>query len=189
MMPSLTSGWPSFAVLLAKRIVQANASSHPPPSAKPLIAAREGFPSVSSRCKTPWPKMENSLPSTALRWASSLMSAPATRAFSPAPVRISTRTSALLELVKHDVGDVAGGVETHEIEQGQGAHRVAAAQLHRFVDVFDRGDALFERADGVEHVRHQQAVDDEACSVAGAHRRLAQPLCKCHDFLENVGVG
>src|SRR2546429_6469084 len=62
--PSFTSGCPSFAVLLAIRMVQESASSQPPPSANPLIAQIDGFPIVSSRWKTPWPKSENSLPLT-----------------------------------------------------------------------------------------------------------------------------
>src|SRR5712692_7681722 len=90
-MPSFTSGCPSFAVLLAIRMVQESASSQPPPSANPLIAQIDGFPIVSSKWKTPWPKSENSFPFTGVCNASSLISAPATNAFSPAPVRISTR--------------------------------------------------------------------------------------------------
>src|SRR5713226_1909037 len=91
--PNFTSGWPSFAVLLAIRIVQESASSHPPPSANPLIAQIDGFPIVSSNRSTLCPKSENSLPSTGVRVASSPMSAPATNDFSPAPVKISTRTA------------------------------------------------------------------------------------------------
>src|SRR5713226_3041106 len=90
-MPSFTSGCPSFAVLLAIRIVQESASSQPPPSANPLIAQIDGFPIVSSRWKTLWPKSENSLPLTGVCNASSLISAPATNAFSPAPVLIIAR--------------------------------------------------------------------------------------------------
>ena len=56
------------------------------------MAQMEGLPMLSSRWNTPWPKMENSLPFTGVCCASSLISAPATKAFSPEPVRISTRT-------------------------------------------------------------------------------------------------
>src|SRR5260370_4069080 len=90
-MPSFTSGCPSFAVLLAIRIVQDSASSQPPPRSNPLIAQMDGFPIVSSRWKTLCPKSENSFPLTGVCNASSLISAPATNAFSPAPVRINTR--------------------------------------------------------------------------------------------------
>src|SRR5216683_2646373 len=69
-------------------------ASQPPPSANPLIAQIDGFPIVSSKWKTLWPKSENSFPFTGVCNASSLISAPATNAFSPAPVRISTRTAA-----------------------------------------------------------------------------------------------
>src|SRR5215510_12844562 len=63
-MPSFTSGWPSLAVLLAIRMVQESASSHPPPSANPLIAQIEGLPIVSNKWKTLCPYSENSFPFT-----------------------------------------------------------------------------------------------------------------------------
>ena len=43
MSPSLTSGCPRRAVSAATRSVHAMASSHPPPSAKPFIAAINGY--------------------------------------------------------------------------------------------------------------------------------------------------
>ena len=94
MMPSPTSGSPSFALSDAKRMWQASASSHPPPSAKPLIAAMTGFPRVSISRSAAWPSLEDASPWSGVITASSLMSAPATKAFSPAPVRITTPTSA-----------------------------------------------------------------------------------------------
>ena len=51
MMPRLISGWPSRAVSAAMRSVHAIASSQPPPSAKPLIAAMTGLPRFSIRSK------------------------------------------------------------------------------------------------------------------------------------------
>jgi len=50
-MPSLPR-LSELGVLVAMRMVQASASSQPPPSAKPLIAAIEGFPKVSSLLST-----------------------------------------------------------------------------------------------------------------------------------------
>ena len=91
--PSLTSGWPNFAVSAASRTVQAIASSHPPPSANPLTAAMTGFPSRSIRSNTPCPSSACALPASGVSVESSLMSAPATNAFSPAPVRMTTRTA------------------------------------------------------------------------------------------------
>src|SRR5262244_3056095 len=61
----------------------------------------------------------------------------------------------LLELVEHDVGDVIGGVEPHEVEQGERAHRIAAAQLHGVVDILARRHAGFQHADRVEQVRDE----------------------------------
>src|SRR5712691_862517 len=41
-------------------------------------------------------------------------------------------------LVEHDLRHVHGGIEAHQVEQGERAHRVAAAELHGLVDVFKR---------------------------------------------------
>ncbi len=94
MIPSFTSGVPRRALSEAMRTWQAMASSQPPPSAKPLTAAITGLPRSSMRSSTFWPRIERSLPSTGDCVASSAMSAPATKAFSPAPVRITPRMAA-----------------------------------------------------------------------------------------------
>ncbi len=65
------------------------ASSHPPPSANPFTAAMIGLPHRSRLRKTRWPASERSLPSIAPWWASSEISAPATNALVPDPVRIA----------------------------------------------------------------------------------------------------
>src|SRR5208282_2757492 len=92
--PRCTSGCPSFAFSLARRMVQARASSHPPPSANPLMHAITGLPRISIKSSTACPRCAYSLPETASCFASSPISAPATKAFSPAPVRIATRIEA-----------------------------------------------------------------------------------------------
>src|SRR5947207_1110490 len=94
MIPRLISGWPMRAVSAAMRSVQAIASSQPPPRQKPLIAAITGLPMFSIRSRTCCPRCACSLPCVGLSAASSLMSAPAMNAFSPAPVTITTRTDA-----------------------------------------------------------------------------------------------
>ena len=90
MIPRLTSGWPNLARSDAIRIEHAIASSHPPPSAKPLTAAIEGLPMVSSRLNTPWPRSAISRPLSASFLTSSEISAPAANAFSPEPVKMTT---------------------------------------------------------------------------------------------------
>src|SRR5437870_4764568 len=77
-------------------------------------------------------------------------------------------------LLEHDLADVVGGIEAHEVEQGERSHRVAAAELHRLVDVLDRADARLVRADGVEEVRDEEAIDDEAGVVAARDRLFAE---------------
>src|SRR4051812_35721911 len=93
MIPRLISGCPSLAVSAAMRIVQAIASSQPPPSAYPLIAAITGLPMCSTRSSTCWPRIACLRPPAGVCVASSLMSAPAMNDFSPAPVRITARTA------------------------------------------------------------------------------------------------
>ena len=75
-------------------MVQAIASSQPPPSAKPLMQAITGLPRFSMASTMAWPRWVYSLAETGVCCDSSPMSAPATNAFSPAPVRMTTRTSA-----------------------------------------------------------------------------------------------
>ena len=74
--------------------MQAIASSQPPPSVKPLSAAITGLPSASMASNTRCPAVACALPWAGDCTASSLMSAPATKAFSPAPVSTMARTDA-----------------------------------------------------------------------------------------------
>jgi len=76
------------------RMVHAIAVSHPPPRAKPLIAAITGLPRFSTRSSTSCPTRLDLSASIALACASSPMSAPAMNALSPAPVRMTPRTAA-----------------------------------------------------------------------------------------------
>src|SRR5690606_19286285 len=72
----------------------ASASSRPPPSAKPLMAATVGNGSAASVLVTSWPLSAASRPPNASRSCfKAAMSAPATKA-RPAPVRTSARTLA-----------------------------------------------------------------------------------------------
>src|SRR4051812_25338610 len=70
------------------------ASSQPPPSAKPLIAAITGLPSVSIASKTCCPRLAVLCAPTPDWRDNSAMSAPATNALSPAPVTTTARTPA-----------------------------------------------------------------------------------------------
>jgi len=90
----VTSGWPNFAVSTAILMVHAIAVSQPPPSAKPLMAAITGLPRFSMRSSTSCPKRLDCSAWKAVTCASSLMSAPAMNALSPAPVRMTPRTEA-----------------------------------------------------------------------------------------------
>ena len=91
--PSVTSGRPSFALSAAMRRWQHIASSRPPPSAKPLTIATTGLGMRSMRRIRRWPTSEKSRAWTGLRPDISAMSAPATKAFAPAPVSTTARTA------------------------------------------------------------------------------------------------
>ncbi len=72
--------------------------SQPPPSAKPLIAAITGMGKVSSLRNTSLPFLPKASPSALVSVLISPMSAPATKDFCPAPVKIRHLTSSRLTL-------------------------------------------------------------------------------------------
>ena len=94
MIAQRTSGWPKRAFSAATRMSQASTSSVPPASAKPFTAAMSGF-HVSKRVIPP--KLKSFSSSRFARAVSSgissLRSAPAQKARSPAPVRMPTQAS------------------------------------------------------------------------------------------------
>src|SRR5437867_2062779 len=125
-MPSFSSGWPNLAFSLAMRRWQAIASSHPPPSAKPFTAAITGLPHVSSRRSTAWPRSARAFPSNGPCLARSPMSAPATKALGPAPVRIAQR--ALPEAhIERDLESAAAMAEAIRTLQVRGAPLIGIA--------------------------------------------------------------
>lgn len=64
--------------------------------------------------------------------------------------------------------NVAQRVEAHEVRKLKRTHWVARAELHGCVNVLDAGVASLDETDGLEHVGHQEAVDDEAaCGARG----------------------
>src|ERR671915_1129284 len=74
----------------------ARASSQPPPSANPFTAAIVGFGMVSSSRPHSWPSAPHSRAASTPSSLMYLMSAPAAKARSPAPVRTITRVPASL---------------------------------------------------------------------------------------------
>jgi uncharacterized protein YbjT (DUF2867 family) len=85
--------------------------------------------------------------------------------------------SALAELVEQHVADRRRACRGRRSRAASsGPIGCAGAGLHRVVDLVDRPDALLVGAHRVEHVRHEQAVDDEARLVLGRDRELALRL-------------
>ena len=87
--PIKISGWPKTAFSDANRISQDMASSVPPPSAKPLTAAIDGFGMVSISLNVRCPNSMTGTISRDVAFCIRAISAPATNALSPAPVRIT----------------------------------------------------------------------------------------------------
>ena len=92
-MPSPTSGCPNTAFSEQILMSQLMEISHPPPSAKPFTAAITGIGKVSSLRNTSLPFLPKASPSALVRVLISPISAPATKDFWPAPVRIRQRTA------------------------------------------------------------------------------------------------
>src|SRR5450756_1848224 len=80
----------------------------------------------------------------------------------------------VLEAVIEDVGDGQHCVETDEVGESQGPHRLVEAELHPFVDVLCRGDALIQSEDRLVEHGDEHPVDDEAGVVLGDGHLLAQ---------------
>ena len=91
--PRPTSGCPNTALSEQIRISQLMEISHPPPRANPLTAAITGIGSVSILRKISFPFLPKASPSSFVRVLISAISAPATKDFSPAPVRIRHLTA------------------------------------------------------------------------------------------------
>src|SRR5206468_13091115 len=83
------------------------------------------------------------------------------------------RVAGFAEFLEHHLGDVQRSVEAHQIEQGERSHRIAAAELHRRIDVLERREPALVDTDRVEPVGHEETVDDERGRVLGLYRRLA----------------
>ena len=66
---------------------------------------------------------------------------------------------------------------------------MAAAELHRGVDVLERGQPALVDADRVEQVGHEQPVHDEGRRVLRLHRRLADGARPLGDRLHGRLVG
>src|SRR3990167_385940 len=68
------------------------------------------------------------------------------------------------------------GIQTDQVGQRQRPHGLTAAQLHAGVDVLGSGQALLQGEDGLVEHRHQNPVDHETRTVAGADRGFADAL-------------
>src|SRR5213596_450018 len=84
------------------------------------------------------------------------------------------RVALLAVLGEHDLGDLVGRIQSDEVEQRQWTHGIAAAQLHRLVDIRYAPHAALDRTDGIEQVRDEQQIDDEARVVLRRHGLLAE---------------
>src|SRR5207253_2759653 len=95
------------------------------------------------------------------------------------------RVALVAVLGEHDLGDLVGRIQSDEVEQRQWTHGIAAAQLHRLVDIRYAPHAALDRTDGIEQVRDEQQIDDEARGgegQLGLHPQFAaRPVpARCH---------
>ena len=100
------------------------------------------------------------------------------------------RVQPVAALLVHRVEDLVRRVEADQVEQRQRAHRVAAAEAHRGVDVLARGVVALEHRGRVVEVAEQQRVGDEAGLVAarrpGSCRSVRDQL---GDVVEHLRLG
>ena len=94
--------------------------------------------------------------------------------------------SFLTEFFEHDIRDVVGRFQPHEIEQRKRSHRIAAPEFHALVDVFDIAHTFLESADGVEQIRNEQSIHYESRSIGSADGNFSQAGREFHRFIENA---
>ncbi len=82
---------------------------------------------------------------------------------------------------------IFGHIQTHLVHQAQGAHWHAELQ-HGPVHILHLG-ALIEKAGGLQHVGHQNAVDHKARAVFDHHRQLAHFLHQQLRLCRHLGAG
>ena len=76
------------------------------------------------------------------------------------------------------LADRGGHVESDEIQQRQGPHRVPGSEAHAGVDVLGIHGGLFEQAHGAEQIREEQPIDDEAGDVGDLDGCLLEVLAQ-----------
>ena len=99
------------------------------------------------------------------------------------------RVQPVAALLVHRVEDLVRRVEPDQVEQRQRAHRVAAAEPHRGVDVLAAGVLALVHRDRVVEVAEQQGVGDEARLVATDHGALPEPAEQRLDVVEDLLLG
>ena len=74
--------------------------------------------------------------------------------------------------------DILGDVQAHFVDEPQRAHRHPEIE-HRGIDLLD-GRALREQLRRLDHVRQQDAIDEEPGAVPDEHGHLADLLHETH---------
>ena len=82
--------------------------------------------------------------------------------------------------------NVISRIQAHKIQQRKRPHGISAAQLHRIINILNRPNTLFVRANRIQQIRHQQPVYDESRLVRRTHRNLAQLFPKLVSRLINI---
>src|SRR5512135_3075618 len=192
MIPRFTSGWPNRAVSAAISRSHAIATSHPPPSANPLITPMTGWDIDSMKERTRWPRREKSSASSVVNPFITEMSAPAINAFSPAPVRRTAPTSGRAEsssMAEPSSRTVAGFRAFRDF----GRLKVTVAirsetSTSRFSYIIDSSSSLFVRVEAAAGLLPEVAgIDVLAKERARSVLRISQSLLQdVHHFEAGV---
>ncbi len=84
------------------------------------------------------------------------------------------------------VRDVGDDIKTNAISESEGAHRVASAELHGNVDVFNGSDTTLNETEGLVHVRDEKAVNDETLGILAEDGDLADALCEVEEVISDL---
>src|SRR5262245_7864667 len=82
--------------------------------------------------------------------------------------------SFLSKFIKHNVRDVQRRFEADKIQKRERTHWIPAPKLHAFINVTHGSHTFFQRADGIEQIRHQETIHNEPGPIGRPYGYLAQ---------------
>src|SRR6266566_1381473 len=92
----------------------------------------------------------------------------------------------LFELLEQHISNVDCGIQSDEVEQREWPHGVARPQHHADVDILFGRESLLKHANRIEHVWHEQVIDDKARAILAHNHALSQMLTHRTDGFERL---